>query len=113
MIENRVSAKELWGKYAFYNREMLKFVQNDDIDMFLTMRDKLLDIYEQLRTAPEDGFLQTPDGKVLLAELIHNTHLIQCAAQSWINGEKQKQSVTRAYGTLGIPGIGRFKDWNG
>lgn len=113
MTENLASTERLWRKYAFYNREMLKFVQMDDIDMFLTLNDKLLGIYEELRTVPADGFLKTPPGKALLTELTNNTRVIQITMQRWLNGEKQKQSVTRAYGTLGVPNPGAFKGWDG
>lgn len=113
MTENLVSTEALWKKYAFYNREMLKFVQMDDIDMFLTINDRLLDVYEELRLASGDGFLQTPPGKALLAELTNNTHVIQLHVQRWLNGEKQRQSVTHAYNTLGVPHPRAFKGWDG
>lgn len=113
MTAHPAPTEALWKNYAFYNREMLKFIQLDDVDMFLTLRDKLLIVYEELSATPQDGFLQTPEGKALLREMIQNTRLMQSLAQRWLNGEKQKQSVTRAYDSLGIPGLGGFKDWNG
>lgn len=113
MAETIFPSKLLWRKYAFYNREMVKFIQKDDIDMFLMLRDQLIEVYGEIEAAPKDGYTETEEGKALGAEMHTNLRFLQLAVQRWINDAKHRRVVSDAYGGLGIPDAGAFKDWNG
>lgn len=105
--EQTAQAAELWRKFFVVTQEMRKFLERNDIDMFLSLleqRQRLQALLEDLR---DDTYHRTAAGKALIAQINPINAEIQYQAQLWLNKTKRQQATARAYDSLGDVGQGR------
>lgn len=91
------TARTLWEKYLDLTREMLKFINQQDVDTFLELvpqRDRLIDLLEEL---PSKEYLQLEEFKEIGKQIIPMDREIMYKARAWLNKSRRQNSVVKAY----------------
>ena len=91
------SAKILWEKYLNLTQELLKFINLQDIETFLSLvpqRDQLIELMEKL---PSKDYLQLEEFKEIGKKIIPMDREIMYKARAWLNKSRRQNSVVRSY----------------
>ena len=90
-------AKILWEKYLTLTEELLKFINQQDVETFLSLvpqRDQLIELMEEL---PSKDYLQREDFKEIGKKIIPMDREIMYKARAWLNKSRRQNSVVKAY----------------
>ena len=90
-------AKILWEKYLNLTQELLKFINLQDIETFLSLvpqRDQLIELMEKL---PSKDYLQLEEFKEIGKKIIPMDREIMYKARAWLNKSRRQNSVVRSY----------------
>ena len=90
-------AKDLWEKYLVLTQEMKKFIDKQDVDMFLSLvpqRDQLIEMLEEL---PSKDYLKLEEFKAIGAQIIPLDREIMYKARAWLNKSRRQNSMVKAY----------------
>ena len=90
-------AKILWEKYFNLTQELLKFINQQDIETFLSLvpqRDRLIELMEKL---PSKEYLQLEEFKEIGKKIIPMDREIMYKARAWLNKSRRQNSVVRSY----------------
>lgn len=90
-------AKILWEKYFNLTQELLKFINQQDIETFLSLvpqRDQLIELMEKL---PSKEYLQLEEFKEIGKKIIPMDREIMYKARAWLNKSRRQNSVVRSY----------------
>ena len=91
------AAKILWEKYLILTEELLKFINQQDVETFLSLvpqRDQLIELMEKL---PSKDYLQLEEFKKIGEKIIPMDREIMYKARAWLNKSRRQNSVVRAY----------------
>lgn len=91
------SARILWEKYFNLTEELLKFINKQDVDTFISLvpqRDQLIELMEKL---PSKDYLQLEEFKELGKKIIPMDREIMYKARAWLNKSRRQNSVVRSY----------------
>lgn len=102
--------KILWEKYFNLTQEMLKFINKQDVDTFMSLvpqRDQLIELMEEL---PSKDYLQLEEFKEIGKKIIPMDREIMYKARAWLNKSRRQNSAVRSYdltnsAILGAQGI--------
>ena len=99
MLDKEVidSARILWEKYLTLTQELLKFINQQDIETFLTLvpqRDRLIELMEEL---PSKDYLQLEEFKSFGEKIIPMDREIMYKARAWLNKSRRQNSVVKSY----------------
>lgn len=89
--------KILWEKYFNLTQEMLKFINKQDIDTFISLvpqRDQLIELMEEL---PSKDYLQLEEFKEIGKKIIPMDREIMYKARAWLNKSRRQNSAVRSY----------------
>lgn len=96
-------AKKLWNEYLFLTREMVKFLDKQDFDLFYEiMRQR-----EQLQEAiagTNDDYKHTPEGREVLVTIRNLNQRITQKLQLSLNQAKYRKTVSSVYDGGGYGG---------
>ncbi len=90
-------AKILWEKYLTLTEELLKFINQQDVETFFTLvpqRDQLIELMEEL---PSKDYLKREDFKEIGKKIIPMDREIMYKARAWLNKSRRQNSVVKAY----------------
>lgn len=87
-----------WQDYLFLTEEMKKFLQKNELDMFLSLLDQREAIQKEIQTAKEDHpFYVSPEGRALLCNIQQANHAMMMAFQMVFNGLRKRENISNAY----------------
>ncbi len=92
------TAKELWLDYHFLTKEMLKFLDKKDMDLFYNLMDQRERLQVMINEIDDDGFKTSAQGQELLVEIGQDSQLLHHTLQFQINAGKRQHQVAGAYG---------------
>lgn len=92
------TAKELWGDYHFLTKEMIKFLDKKDMDIFYDLMNQRERLQVMIDQVDDDGFKISTEGQELLAAIRMDSQLIIHTLQFQINIGKKQHQVAEAYG---------------
>lgn len=95
--ERNAAAEKLWKKYLQMTEELLKFIKNGDIDMFLDLVDQRVAVVDKMKELPEHTFRETEEFRELVKKLKPMDMEIMYKARTWLNKSRQKSSAVKAY----------------
>ena len=78
-------ARSLWEKYRMLTHELMKFIDEEEVDTFLDLVDQRGQIIEMLQALPADAYRGSADFAALDAELRPLEMQIQYKARAWLN----------------------------
>jgi len=95
-----------WQDYLFLTEEMKKFLQKNDLDMFLSLLDQREAIQKEIQTIQEDHFFYSSDeGRTLLCNIQQVNRAMMMAFQVVFNGLRNRENISQAYeGMASFPG---------
>ena len=96
-----MQAEDLWEKYYMLSVEMLKFIDGNEIDMFLQLMDQRTAIQDLLEKLDDKIWPKTTAGQALYAKLKPLDMQLQYNARLWLNKSKQKNQAVKSYDLLG------------
>lgn len=89
--------KKLWNDYSFLTREMARFLENQEYDLFFELMRQRELIQESIDNCVEDGFKSTEEGQRIIEDIHDKNQVIIRRLQININNMKHKQAVNIAY----------------
>ena len=104
MTSSQRTAAELWQDYLFLSREMLKFLERKEHELFLELMSQRETVQQMLDGLAKDDFKHTAQGQALFLELRGLNLSITQKVQLFLNHAKQKHSASKAYDGYGEAG---------
>ena len=102
----RAEIPRLWRDYLFLTKEMAKFLDRHDLEMFFTLMDQRGQLQTMIDEAGPYDFDQTPDGRALLSTIRNHDMAIVVKLQTAFNAARQQQTAAVAYQGLGGGEVG-------
>lgn len=102
------TAQALWHDYLFLTKEMLKFFDKQDMELFyhlMNQRGRLQTIIEQ---NPDDGFITSEAGQNLIKEIEKVNQDIGKAMQIRMGKSKRQHQVVKAYGAASTTAVSQM-----
>ena len=90
-------ARSLWQQYRVLTKELMKFIDKQDIDTFLSIIPQREAVVEKLKALPENGFRESEEGVELIGELVPMDQQIIYKARAWLNKSRRQNSTVQAY----------------
>lgn len=99
-------AHALWEKYRVLTHELLKFVDADEIDMFIDLVDQREQVVDLLRALPSDPYRTGAEWPALDAELRPLEMQVQYKARAWLNRSRRQNAAVHSYDLTGANPLG-------
>lgn len=109
MAELNWTSEKLWDEYLFLTKEMAKFIEKQDMDLFeelLAQRSKLQLIIEDVA---DNSFKQSDKGRLRFEEIQQAEHAIKLKLEYLRNIMSRQNQVSNAYDGF-TTSIGRRMD---
>ncbi|MCH3959784.1 MAG: flagellar protein FliT [Selenomonas sp.] len=91
-------AKANWQLYLTLSQELLKFIDQNDIDEFLELERQRSIVVGRMKALPEtEIFRQTDECRALVAKIRPLDMQILYKAKSWLNKSRQQNATVRSY----------------
>ncbi len=100
--EIRFTEQELWEKYLAVTKELLKFINEEDIDTFLDLVDQRQHLMEMLQKLPTHEYANSPAGIELREQIKPMDMQIMYRARSWLNKSKRNNMAVKSYDITGF-----------
>lgn len=104
--EVTANAKDLWETYLSLTKELLKFIDKQDIDTFLELVPQRTGLIEKIEALPSKEYRKLDEFKAIADEIKTLDKEIMYKARAWLNKSRRQNSVVRSY-DLGESMIGR------
>ena len=90
-------AQGLWQRYLELTKELLKFIDRKDVDMFLEIVPQRDQLIEKMKALPENNFRQTAECQALIEQIKPMDMQIIYKARAWLNKSRRQNSAVKAY----------------
>ena len=94
-------ARLLWQKYFTLTKELLKFSDQTDSDLFIDLVDQRERLIEKIKALPENNYRESEECKALIAQMIPMDKQIIYKARAWLNKSRRQNSTVRSYDLIG------------
>ncbi len=102
-------AKANWDMYYVLTRELLKFIDQKDIDQFLELEKQRNTVVERMKALPEtEDYRKTAECQALVAQIKPLDMQIIYKARAWLNKSRQQNASVHAYDLQGMQGLGNI-----
>ncbi len=91
-------ARELWQKYLALTKELLKFIDRQDIDTFMEIVPQRSVLIDRLKALPPNDFRHSEEGRSIIEEIKPMDQQIMYKARAWLNRSRRQNSAVRGYG---------------
>ncbi len=106
--ESRFTEQQLWEKYLRVTKEMLKFINAEDIDMFLDLVDQRQQLMEMLQALPDHEYARSSEGIALRESIKPMDMEISYKARAWLNKSRQNNATVKTYDMTGFMAAGNM-----
>lgn len=104
----RFSEKEIWEKYLELTKDLLKFIDQEEVDTFLDLVDQRQQLMEMLQSLPDHEFARSSEGVALREQIKPMDMQIMYKARSWLNKSKRNNTTVRGYDSFGLASSSMF-----
>ena len=94
-------ARELWQKYFVLTKELLKFSDQRDTDLFVELVDQRGRIIDAIKELPENNYRDSEECQELIKQMIPMDNRIIYKARSWLNKSRRQNNTVRSYDLVG------------
>ncbi|MGE4271306.1 MAG: hypothetical protein AB7E31_00350 [Desulfitobacterium sp.] len=91
------TAPELWQDYLFLTKEMLKFLDRQDMELFYELMNQRERLQTLIEGASDEGYLSSPAGKKLKTQILSENQVLMNHFQGTHSKVKHHQQVAEAY----------------
>lgn len=95
------AAQALWQDYLFLTKEMLKFLDKQDMELFYELMDQRERLQTIIDETPDEGFKLSPKGLSLLTEVEKDNQMIFHDLQLKHSRAKRHHQVSEVYNSTG------------
>ena len=100
-------AKANWDMYYVLTQELLKFIDQQDIDQFLELERQRNTVVERMKALTEtEEYRKTAECRELVARIKPLDMQIIYKAKAWLNKSRQQNASVHAYDLQSIGGVG-------
>lgn len=104
----RFTEQELWGRYWDLTQDLLKFIDQEEIDTFLDLVDQRQRLMEMLQALPDHEFARSPAGVALRQKIQPMDMEIMHKARSWLNRSRRNNTTVKSYDVTGFVAAGNM-----
>ena len=101
-------AKKLWDTYYMLTRELLKFINKQDIDGFLELVRQRTVIFDRLQAMSDKSYQQTREYHELVEKIKPMDMQIIYKAKTWLNKSKKQNTAVKSYDLTGVTPLGHM-----
>ena len=98
-------ARILWQKYFLLTKELLKFSDQKDSELFMELVDQRERLIEKMKALPENDYRETDECKRLIEQIIPMDKQIIYRAKAWLNKSRRQNSAVRSYDLIESAGL--------
>ena len=103
---------QLWQDYLFLTREMVKFLEENEIEMFFSLMEQREVIQESLDQQNDRSFITSPEGKRFVVTVTKLNQTIMYKLRYNRNIAQRQETINTAYDGGANPyAAGRRMDW--
>ena len=95
--ETLEKAASVWRRYLSVTEDMMRFLDNEDIDMFIELVQQRDGLIEQMQALPANDYRQSEECQAILAKLKPLDMRIIYRAKTWLNKARHQTSAVRSY----------------
>ena len=99
-------AGKLWRTYLSLTKELLKFIDKQDIDTFLELVPQRTQLIEKIEALPSKDYRKLEEFKKIAEEIKPLDKEIMYKAKAWLNKSRRQNSMVKSY-DLGNSLLGR------
>ena len=99
--ETLKEARFLWKKYLALTKELLKFSDQKDSDLFVELVDQRGQLVDKIKSLPKNDYRQSEECQALIKQIIPMDNQIMYRARSWLNKSRQQNNTVRSYDLIG------------
>ena len=90
-------ARQLWQKYLALTKELLKFSDQKDSEMFMEIVDQRGQLVEKIQALPENDYPKSDECKAMIEEIVPLDKQIIYRAKAWLNKSRRQNNTVRSY----------------
>lgn len=90
-------ARELWQSYLLLTKELLKFINKQDVDTFLSLVPQRSQLIEKIEALPSKDYRQLDEFKAIAEEIKPLDKEIMYKARAWLNKSRRQNSMVKSY----------------
>lgn len=94
-------ARALWQKYFTLTKELFKFSDQTDSDIFVDLVDQRGRLIEKIKELPENDYRESEECKAMIAQMIPMDKQIIYKARAWLNKSRRQNNTVRSYDLVG------------
>lgn len=94
-------ARALWQKYFALTKELLKFSDQTDSDLFVDLVDQRERLIEKIKALPENNYRESAECKEMISQMIPMDKQIIYKARAWLNKSRRQNNTVRSYDLVG------------
>ncbi len=99
-------ARSLWDKYYMVTLELLKFINEGNIDEFLELVEQRIRLMDMLDALPDTEYRSTEECQQLFEKIKPLDMQTIYKAKSWLNKAKRQNMAVRSYDVTGFLPVG-------
>lgn len=90
-------ARILWQKYFTLTKELLKFSDQKDSELFIELVNQRQRLIEKMEALPKNDYRNSEECKKLIEQIIPMDKQIIYRAKAWLNKSRRQNSAVRSY----------------
>ena len=90
-------ARNLWQKYFALTKELLKFSDQKDNDLFIELVNQREQLVEKIKALPPNDYRQSDECQEMIEQIIPMDKQIIYRARAWLNKSRRQNSTVRSY----------------
>lgn len=90
-------ARILWQKYFTLTKELLKFSDQKDSELFIELVDQRQRLIEKMKALPKNDYRESEECKKLIEQIVPMDRQIIYRAKAWLNKSRRQNSAVRSY----------------
>ena len=91
------AARSLWEKYRMLTHEMIKFIDQDEIDTFIDLVDQREHVVGLLKEMPSDPYRGSAEWEAFDTEIRPIEMQIRYKARAWLNRSRRQNAAVHSY----------------
>ena len=98
-------ARRLWQKYFELTKELLKFSDQKDSELFMELVDQRGQLIEKIKALPSNDYRESDECKAMIEQMIPMDKQIIYRARAWLNKSRRQNSAVRSYDVTNSMGL--------
>ena len=90
-------ARRLWQKYFELTKELLKFSDQRDTELFMDIVDQRGQLIVKITALPPNNYRESDECKAMIEQMISMDKQIMYRARAWLNKSRRQNSAVRSY----------------